>query len=161
MGNVSGNINDLGTQAGNAEVGIGEASSEIQLVGSYIFGGFLILIGIACIIFALIPTSQFNCNSDDEKLDVDDACREDITGTVNQKRCDAANDALALKKQQCTVKTRKYIFLLGGLCIPLAILMIWYAKWWNKKTHESRGFAELGGLNTTANLMGMAMHGRH
>ena len=160
MGNVSGNINDLGTQAGNAEVGIGEASSEIQLVSSYIFGGFLILIGIAFIIYAFIPTPQFNCKSDDEKLDADDACA-DILGKVDQPACDSANAALALKKQQCTVKTRKYIFLLGGLCIPLAILMIWYARWWNKKTHESRGFAELGGLSTTANLMGIAMHGRH
>ena len=159
MGNVSGNLNDLGTQAGNAEVGIGEASSEIQLVGSYIFGGFLILIGIACIIYALIPTTQFNCNTDDEKLDVDDACR-DILGKVDQPACDAANEALALKKQQCTVKTRKYIFLLGGLCIPLAILMIWYAIWWNKKTHQSRAFAELGGLSTTANLMNIAFR-RH
>jgi hypothetical protein len=159
MGNVSGNINDLGTQAGNAEVGIGEASSEIQLVGSYIFGGFLILIGIACIIYALIPTPQFNCKSDDEKLDADEACTP-ILGKVDQPACDSANAALALKKQQCAEKTRKYIFLLGGLCIPLAILMIWYAIWWNKKTHESRGFAQLGGLSTTANLMNIAFHRR-
>ena len=159
MGNVSGNLNDLSTQAGNAEVGIGEASSEIQLVGSYIFGVFLILIGIGCIIYALIPTTQFNCNTDDKQMDVDNACR-DILGKVDQPACDAANAALALKKQQCTVKTRKYIFLLGGLCIPLAILMIWYAIWWNKKTHQSRAFAELGGLSTTANLMNIAFR-RH
>ena len=159
MGNVSGNINTLGNQVGTAQTSIGQASSEMQVIVSYFIGGILVLTGIISIIFALIPTKQFNCNSDQEKIDSDSACWQHATSD-DAVKCDKAKSDLALKNQECSVKTRKYIFLLGGLCIPFAIFMIWYAKWWNKKTHENPGYAQLGAMTMEAGLLSNVFNGR-
>ena len=155
MGNVSGNINTLGNQVGSAQTSIGQASSEIGIIVSYFIGGILILTGIASIVFALIPTKQFGCNSDQEKIDEESACDQTIS-----QQCKQAQDALAKKIQKCNVKTRKYIFLLGGLLIPVAILIIWYSKWWNKKTHENAGFAQIGAMTMEAGLLSEVFHGK-
>ena len=155
MGNVSGNINTLGNQVGSAQTSIGQASSEIGVIVSYFIGATLILSGIACIVFALIPTKQFDCNSDQEQIDVDSYCFEE-----GSSQCKQAQAALAKKIQKCSVKTRKYIFLLGGLLIPVAILIIWYSKWWNKKTHENPGFAQIGAMTMEAGLLSQVFHGK-
>jgi hypothetical protein len=155
MGNVSGNINTLGNQVGSAQTSIGQASSEIGIIVSYFIGAILILSGIACIVFALIPTKQFGCNSDQEQIDVDNDCFK-----KDSDDCEQAQDALAKKIEKCSVKTRKYIFLLGGLLIPVAILIIWYSKWWNKKTHENPGFAQIGAMTMEAGLLSEVFHGK-
>lgn len=159
MGNVSGNINNLGNQVGSAQTSIGQASSEMQVISSYFVGAILVFIGIVCIIFALVPTNKLNCNSDQEKLDSDFICNKHPPAD-NAAECAKAKSDLALKNQECSVKSRKYIFLLGGLCIPFAILMIWYAKWWNKKTHENPGFAQLGAMTMEAGLLSNVFRGR-
>jgi len=157
MGNVSGNLNTLGNQVGSTQTSIGQASSEMQVISSYFIGVILVLIGIVCIIFALVPTKELNCNSNQEKIDADSAC---FPHANNADECDKAKSDLALKIQECNVKTRKYIFLLGGLCIPLAIFIIWYAKWWNKKTHENPGYAQLGAMTMEAGLLSNIFRGR-
>ena len=163
MGNVSGNINTLGNQVGTAQTSIGQASSEMQVIVSYFIGGILVLTGIISIIFALIPTKQFNCNSDQEQIDSDSACvtnADPAQADADHYKCTNAKTKLAAKIQECNVKTRKYIFLLGGLCIPFAIFMIWYAKWWNKKTHENPGYAQLGAMTMEAGLLSNVFNGR-
>jgi hypothetical protein len=157
MGNVSGNINNLGNQVGSAQTSIGQASSEMQVISSYFIGAILVCIGIVCIIFALIPTNKLNCNSDQEKMNSDFICNK---YPVDNDRCTKAKSDLDLKNKECNVKSRKYIFLLGGLCIPFAIFIIWYAKWWNKKTHENPGYAQLGAMTMEAGLLSNVFHGR-
>lgn len=159
MGNVSGNINTLGNQVGSAQTSIGQASSEMGVIVSYFIGAILILIGIGFIIFALIPTKQFNCNTDQEKIDSDNICRNP-TNTEAEDECNKSKSDLAAKIEKCSVKTRKYIFLLGGLLIPVAILIIWYSKWWNKKTHENPGFAQIGAMTMEAGLLSQVFHGK-
>lgn len=154
MGNVSGNINTLGNQVGTAQTSIGQASSEMGVIVSYFIGVILILTGIASIIFALIPTKQFGCNTDQDQIDSDNICDN------FPSQCAKEKSDLAAKIQKCSVKTRKYIFLLGGLLIPVAILIIWYSKWWNKKTHENPGFAQLGAMTMEAGLLSQVIHGR-
>jgi hypothetical protein len=157
MGNVSGNINNLGNQVGSAQTSIGQASSEMQVISSYFIGAILVCIGIVCIIFALIPTNKLNCNSDQEKMNSDFICNK---YPADAAKCDKAKSDLDLKNKECNVKSRKYIFLLGGLCIPFAIFIIWYAKWWNKKTHENPGYAQLGAMTMEAGLLSNVFHGR-
>jgi hypothetical protein len=157
MGNVSGNINTLGNQVGSAQTSIGQASSEIGVIVSYFIGAILILSGIACIVFALVPTKKFDCNSDQEQMNSDFICNK---YPVDSDGCDKAKSDLDLKNKECSVKTRKYIFLLGGLLIPIAILIIWYSKWWNKKTHENPGFAQIGAMTMEAGLLSKVFHGK-
>jgi hypothetical protein len=157
MGNVSGNINNLGNEVGSAQTSIGQASSEMQVISSYFVGAILVIIGIVCIIFALVPTNKLNCNSDQEKMNSDFICNKT---PVDPVKCDKAKSDLDLKIKECSVKSRKYIFLLGGLCIPFAIFMIWYAKWWNKKTHENPGYAQLGAMTMEAGLLSNVFNGR-
>lgn len=159
MGNVSGNINNLGNQVGSAQTSIGQASSEMQVISSYFVGAILIFIGIACIIFAFVPTNKLNCNSDQEKTESDFICNK-YPPADNAAECAKAKSDLDLKNQECSVKSRKYIFLLGGLCIPFAIFIIWYAKWWNKKTHENPGYAQLGAMTMETGLLSQVFHGR-
>ena len=159
MGNVSGNINNLGNQVGSAQTSIGQASSEMQVISSYFVGAILIFIGIACIIFALVPTNKLNCNSDQEKMNSDFICSK-YPPANNAAECAKAKSDLELKNQECSVKSRKYIFLLGGLCIPFAIFIIWYSRWWNKKTHENSGYAQLGAMTMEAGLLSQVFHGR-
>ena len=163
MGNVSGNINNLGDQVGSAQTSIGQASSEMQVISSYFIGGILVLTGIISIIFALVPTNKLNCNSDQEQIEYDSACvpnADPAQADADAYKCTNAKSKLTAKIQECNVKTRKYIFLLGGLCIPLAILIIWYAKWWNKKTHENPGYAQLGAMTMEAGLLSNVFNGR-
>ena len=163
MGNVSGNINNLGNQVGSAQTSIGQASSEMQVISSYFVGAILVIIGIVCIIFALVPTKKLNCNSDQEQMNSDFICTKhdsDPAAADDAVKCDKAKNDLTAKIQECSVKTRKYIFLLGGLCIPFAIFIIWYAKWWNKKTHENPGYAQLGAMTMEAGLLSQVFHGR-
>ena len=159
MGNVSGNINNLGNQVGSAQTSIGQASSEMQVISSYFVGAILVFIGIVCIIFALVPTNKLNCNSDQEKTESDFICNNH-DADADAVKCAKAKSDLALKNQECSVKSRKYIFLLGGLCIPFAIFIIWYAKWWNKKTHENPGYAQLGAMTMEAGLLSNVFNGR-
>jgi hypothetical protein len=154
MGNVSGNINNLGDQVGSAQTSIGQASAEMGVISSYFIGAILVLTGIASIVFALIPTKQFGCNTDQDQIDSDNIC------TRFPDQCDQQRSDLAAKIKECSVKTRKYIFLLGGLLIPLAILIIWYSKWWNKKTHENPGYAQLGAMTMEAGLLSNVFNGR-
>jgi hypothetical protein len=161
MGNVSGNINTLGTQAGSAQTSIGQASSEMQVISSYFVGAIFVFIGIVCIIFAFVPTNKLNCNSDQEKIDSDSACWQHANPTADDAaKCDKAKSDLDLKNKECSVKSRKYIFLLGGLCIPFAIFIIWYSRWWNKKTHENPGYAQLGAMTMEAGLLSNVFNGR-
>jgi|694.fasta_scaffold05628_20 hypothetical protein len=164
MGNVSGNINTLGNQVGSAQTSIGQASSEMQVISSYFIGAILVIIGIVCIIFALVPTNKLNCNSDQEKMNSDFICNKHDSDTAaaadDAVKCDKAKSDLDLKNKECNVKTRKYIFLLGGLCIPFAIFIIWYSRWWNKKTHENPGYAQLGAMTMEAGLLSQVFHGR-
>lgn len=161
MGNVSGNINNLGAQAGSAQTSIGQASSEMQVISSYFVGAIFVFIGIVCIIFALVPTNKLNCNSDQEKIDSDSACWPHDSPTADETvKCEKAKTDLDLKIKECSVKSRKYIFLLGGLCIPFAIFMIWYARWWNKKTHENPAFAQLGAMTMEAGLLSNVFRSR-
>ena len=143
---------------------IGQASSEMQVISSYFVGAILIFIGIICIIFALVPTNKLNCNSDQEKMNSDFICNKydsDHTATADDAvKCEKAKNDLNAKIQECGVKTRKYIFLLGGLCIPFAIFIIWYSRWWNKKTHENPGYAQLGAMTMEAGLLSQVFHGR-
>jgi hypothetical protein len=79
---------------------------------------------------------------------------------LDAAKCDKAKSDLDLKNKECSVKTRKYIFLLGGLCIPFAIFIIWYSRWWNKKTHENPGYAQLGAMTMEAGLLSQVFNGR-
>jgi hypothetical protein len=132
MGNISSvNTNDFG----KTQQEIGKASAEINVYISYFMCFVFILIGIGFIIFALTPTapSTLLCNNYAENVD---------------------------SVKACSIKTRKYWFLLGGLFIPLGLFIVWFSKWWKHKVDTNVGYANLAALGAEASIIGGAFNRR-
>jgi hypothetical protein len=147
MGNIT------GKDVGDFQAGVGKVNSQIGVIGSYIGAFIFILIGIAMVIYALIPIKPVGCTVDTEKMTVEAECIE-----PNSQDCKDALEALSKKKTLCDTKKRNYWFLLGILFIPLAIFIVWYAKWWNHLTHTNRNAAQLGGFMAEGNILSNIFH---
>ena len=146
MGNISSvNRNDFG----KTQQEIGKASAEINVYVSYFMCFVFILIGIGFIIFALTPTTR-SCNDSDKPCS--------MIGDNNS--CTTSKNTLAAKNIECSIKTRKYWFLLGGLFIPLGLFIVWFSKWWKHKVDTNVGYANLAALGAEASILRSALHRR-
>ena len=101
----------------------------------------MILFAIVFAIAAFIPSSSINCDNDQRQVDF--LCSDPV---LAQDQCDNAKKKLAADK--CGVKTRKYYLLFFLLLIPLALFIVWYAKWWKNMVYTNRTAAEIGGAAT-------------
>jgi hypothetical protein len=130
---------------------IGKASAELNVYTSYVICFVFILIGIGFIIFALTPTAQstFKCNNNTENIESIRAC----SSLGDNNTCTASKNTLAAKNIECSIKTRKYWFLLGGLFIPFGLFIIWYSKWWKHKVDTNVGYAHLAGLSAERSIL--------
>lgn len=135
-----------GKDVGDFQAGVGQVGSQIGVIMSYVGATLLILVAIGMAIFALTPTPPMGCNTDAERAAMA-AC------VVLGQSCKQAQEALADKQALCAKKTRKYWFLLGVLLIPLAVFIVWYAKWWNNFTHTNRTAAQVGGGIAEVNIV--------
>lgn len=151
MGNIT------GKDIGDFQAGVGQVDSEIGVVMSYIAAVFFIILGIVMVIYALIPTKSMGCTTWEEQEAKEHACTG-LPGTSSSQICKDATKALKHKEAICNKKTRKYWFLLGILFIPLAIFIVWYAKWWNHFTHTNRTAAQIGGTMAEANIISNMFH---
>lgn len=120
MGNTSGK-NFLQFQAD-----VGRMESKKQLINSYLFATFLIIIGCVFAYLSFIPISPISCYTNNEQNTVNTICN---SPNKDQEACDNANDILVKNNEKCSVKTKNRSFLLwSALIIFFAIVIIWYAK---------------------------------
>ena len=110
----------------NFQIETGRIESKTQLFGTYIFGTLLIIVGCVCTYYSFKPISQMSCYSNNDEMKVNEACNP--LNTNDNKDCQDAKDALDKKKSMCSVKKPRHVLLFGALLIPLAILMITYAR---------------------------------
>jgi magnesium-transporting ATPase (P-type) len=108
---------------------VGRMESKRKLFNSYLFAGFIIIIGCVFVYLSFIPTLPISCYSNNEKQTAEAVCNNP---NKDQKKCDDANTILSKKNHKCSVKTKNRSFLVGSvLLIFLAILYILYANWRN------------------------------
>lgn len=124
---------------GSFQKNVGRATTSINLVIAYIIGSFLILIGIICIIWGLIPrdsSSNFYCKDDD----LIDKCAKFGEKCVNNK---------------CTgTKNRNYsISIIGLVLIAVAAIIIVLSKLSAKLANENRAYAQFAGAVAEADLL--------
>ena len=143
MGNIS------GKDVGNFQAGVGKVDSQIGVVMSYVGATIFIILGIIMVIYAFIPTTPLDCDTVAETNAVFLEC----TNNPNSTNCKQAESSLKAKQVHCNVKKRNYWFLLGGLFIPFAVFIVWYAKWWNNFTHTNKTAAQIGGTMAEANML--------
>lgn len=150
MGNVTGDLNKLANQGGNAMKSVGQGQAEISVMVSYILCVFCVLGGVALLIYSLIPTVQFNCNSDNEQAAFDFCSKgTDADCTTKEKEL---ND----KKAKCLEKTRKFVpFGLVGIGIVLfGIVIVLLSRWNRTLVKNNPTVAATEGVITTANIIG-------
>lgn len=139
MGNL--NTKDIG----DTQESVGKVGAEVNMIGAYFIAAIMILFAIAAAIMAFIPTNSVNCDKDQQQVDF--LCNEPV---LAQDQCDNAKIKLASDK--CSVKTKKYALLFFLLLIPLALFIVWYAKWWKNMVYTNRTAAEIGGAATEVSI---------
>ena len=83
---------------------------------SYIVFGLCVLVGIPLIIYGLIPSAPFNCNSDVEQKELD-ICNKN---EMRKSDCSTEQKELDDKKAKCLTKTSVFFpFGVIGICILL------------------------------------------
>jgi hypothetical protein len=117
--------NITGKQVGNFQANVGTVSADIGVYASYITAGILTLIAIGLAITSFIPMKPFGC--DDNPIDQSE-------------------------KVRCSKKSKNLWLLWFLLLIPLAVLIVFGSKWWDKFVHHNKTAAQIGGtmfeLNT-------------
>ena len=139
MGNL--NTKDIG----DTQESVGKVGAEVNMIGAYFVATIMILFAIVGSIMAFVPINSINCDNDQQQVDF--ICSEPV---FDQNQCDNAKKTLAADK--CSIKTRKYYLLLFLLLIPLALFIVWYAKWWKNMVYTNRTAAEIGGAATEVSI---------
>jgi hypothetical protein len=103
-------------------------TSYEQLIGAWIFAIFLIIIACVCVYYSFKPTLKMSCYNNNEEMLVNIACSPLNNNKNREEECKNAKNALDKKKQMCSVKKPKKSLLYGILLIPIAILLIMYAR---------------------------------
>ena len=104
-------------------------SSYEQLFGAWVFGIFLIIIACACVYYSFKPMSKLSCyNNNNEETLVNIACSPLNNNENREQECKNAKNALDKKNQICSVKKQNRTLLYGILLIPIAMLLIMYAR---------------------------------
>lgn len=74
---------------------------------------------------------------------------------VARKPSDCMDDD---QREKCQHKSKQWGFLFALLLIPLAVFIVWYAKWWKHEVYTNRTAAQIGGTMAEANWINQAMH---
>jgi len=134
---------------GDFQANVGKASADVGVVGAYVMGSILIIIGIVMGIMALIPRSPTNCDVENSRRQASFQCTPPVVSQIN---CVRATKTLAQEQQRCSSKRRNLWLLLGLLLIPLAMGLVWYSRWWRHLVHHNRGAAQVGGAMAEINI---------
>ena len=150
MGNLGENLLTFGANVGRLE-------SKRQLLNTYLFGGFFIIIGCVFAYLSFIPTLPISCYNNSEQKTADTICNNP---NKDQKACDNATNILEQKKKNCTVKTKHRSFLIiSFILIAIAIISIIYSRYRDNviqtslKAIAKGGDYELDKIPTVARVM--------
>lgn len=99
-----------------------------QLIGAWVFGIFLIIIACVCVYYSFKPMPKMSCYNNNEEMMVNIACSPLNQNKNREQECISAKNALDKKNQMCSVKKQNKSLLYGILLIPIAILIIMYAR---------------------------------
>jgi len=114
---------------GNFQQSVGELSSSVGIIFSYIFASIFVILAIGTAVMAFIPTSSgssdFDCSSDSDCSIYEETCQD--------KKCQS-------KKQQ-----KLWLLFVSLLLLLMAVGIILYSRWYNKWVHKSRENAQIGG----------------
>ena len=144
MGNVT------GKQVGDFQAQVGRKDADINVAVAWGVGVVLVLTAIVMTIVALIPRRPIDCP--DKVDEANDQVKILCKGSMLQDMCEGAKHDLAKAKQYCATKEKTLWLLWGLLLIPLAVLIIFVARWWQGETRHSRSVAQLGGTMTEVGL---------
>jgi len=100
-----------------------------QLIGAWVFGIILIIIAYACLYYSFKPMPNMSCYNNNEEMMVNIACSPLNKNENRDQECKNAQIALDKKIQMCSVKKQNKSLLYGILLIPIAILLIMYARY--------------------------------
>ena len=107
--------NNSGKNLLHFQAEVGKIESKRRLFNSYLFAGFLIIIGCVFVYLSFIPTSPISCYNQKKTI-----CDKDQTAD-----CD---NSLAKRNEKCSVKSKNRSFLIGSvLLLFLAICIVLYA----------------------------------
>lgn len=107
--------NNSGKNLLHFQAEVGKIESKRRLFNSYLFAGFLIIIGCVFVYLSFIPTSPISCYNQKKTT-----CDKDQTAD-----CD---NSLAKRNEKCSVKSKNRSFLIGSvLLLFLAICIVLYA----------------------------------
>jgi len=99
-----------------------------QLFGAWVFGIILIIIAYACVYYSFKPMAKMSCYNNNEEMMVNIACSPLNNNQNREQECKNAQNELDKKIQMCSVKKPNKSLLYGILLIPIAILLIMYAR---------------------------------
>lgn len=125
MGNIS------TKKVGDFQENVGKASSDINLIGSIIFGSILAIIGIGLCIGAFIP---YDYPMNELGQDCDASCQFS-KGVI----CDKDGKTCYVKKK------RYYLIIPGVIFLCIAALVIYMSYFWRKEVYSNRSLAQVGG----------------
>ena len=99
-----------------------------KIIGAWIFAIFLIIIAFVCVYYSFKPIKKMSCYNNNEEMIVNIACSPLNNNKNKEEECKNAKNALDKKNQMCSVKKQNKFLLYGILLIPIAILIIMYAR---------------------------------
>ena len=144
MGNIT------GKQVGDFQAQVGRKDADINVAVAWGVGVVLLLTAVVMTIIALIPRKPIDCP--DDVNDANDQVKILCDGGILQDECKDAKQDLAKAQKHCATKEKTLWLLWGLLLIPLAALIIFLARWWQRETRHSRSVAQLGGAVTEVGL---------
>jgi len=140
---------------GNFQANVGTVSSDIGVMISYVVAVILIITAIGFAILSFIPMKPGDCEDlNTLKSNLDYSCSSSFNAIPEV--CEDAKKEYQEESQRCNTKTKPTWLLLFLLLIPLAVLIVFFSKWWNHYVHTNKTAAQIGGtlfeLQTMKNL---------
>ena len=99
-----------------------------RLIGAWVFGIFLIIIGCVCVYYSFKPMPKMSCYNNNEEMRVNIACSPLNYNKNREEECKSAKNALDKRNQMCSVKKPNRSLLYGILLIPFGIILIMYVR---------------------------------
>jgi hypothetical protein len=152
----SSNLRKLVKQGGDVMKSVGQEGAEISVIVSYIICGLFVFIGVSLIIYGLIPSAPFNCDSDIEQKQLD------FCNNSKSSDCSKQQKELDGKNSKCVKKTIKFLpfGVIGIVILFIGIGIVLISKWNKNLVKNNPKIAAVEGLATTANIIGGMFHHR-
>ena len=143
MGNITEKVGDF-----QASVGILDA--DVKVVGAWVVAVILTVFGVGLGIMALIPHKPKDCPNtvNDASQRVHTLCTNRILSFSrggSATMCNQAKQDKQAAEEHCAKKVQSLWMLLGLLLIPLAVGIVWLAKWWQRMVEQNRTVAQVIG----------------